>query len=389
MTEIPLGRHEGDRLEFKQQESLKQPESIGREVVGMLNAEGGEVWVGIVENEGQAVSLDPIPDPVKAQRTLRDHLVDTVEPSPRGEEVSVEIVRDSAGRGVLRVSIRPDQNRKPYALLKGGGRYFHVRFGDRLRLMSRDEIFRGQFPQSQAGDDLSMAIRGLQEERDRRQAEGKDLFWVGIVPVPEGALDIQDRSLWIYLQDPKRTGNRLHGWNFGNPYTEPELRKNRLLHGATVGTKVEILENGKLLLAIPLEGLRHGRSKQEISPYPLIEFPVSLFRLASRLYADYRVGKSGSVVADAALFGISGWTLRPYSPRSLHFHHPLEAPTSYKEGKDLTWERPLVFRRDSVIEEPDWCGFRLVRRIYEAFGYFEDQIPMEFNRDTRRLEIPD
>ena len=120
-----------------------------------------------------------------------------------------------------------------------------------------------------------------------------------------------------------------------------------------------------------------------------IEYPVARFRLASWIYRNQRVADSGKVLADAALIGIEGWVLRPYSPRSLHFQYPMEAPNAWTEGRDLIWDRALIFRGNEIIEEPDWCAFRLVRRFYEAFGYSEDKIPLEFDRGQRRLTIPD
>jgi hypothetical protein len=61
----------------------------------------------------------------------------------------------------------------------------------------------------------------------------------------------------------------------------------------------------------------------------------------------------------------------------------------YTTGDDLAWEDPLVFSLQEVIEEPDRCGFRLVRRVYEAFGFYEDAIPKEFDRKTGRLVLPE
>ena len=387
MKRIPLGQSETSTLEFKQKDSLTHPESIGREIVGMLNSTGGEVWIGIKEQDGIAVSLDPINDPESAQRSLRDYLMDVLEPPP-GDEVNIEIERDQAGRAIMRVRVRPSDDRKPYALLKRSGRHFFIRSGDRLRPMTREEIFPLRARSTDASD-LSAAAAGLRKEREGHERKGERVYWIALKPQPSATIDIQNPVIRCYLQDATHTGNRPHGWNFMSPYDEPELRRGQLVKGTKVGRTIEVRDNGSLSLTIDIDGLQHGRNEREIHPFALIEYPVALFRLASCLYRNQKVGDSGTILADAALIGVQGWILRPYSPRSIHFQHPLEDPHVWIEDRDLVWERALVFPGREVVEEPDWCGFRLVRRIYEAFGYFEDKIPVEFDRSKRHLIIPD
>jgi hypothetical protein len=388
VKKIPLGRHESSTLEFKQKDSLSHPESIGREIVGMLNSDGGEVWIGIKEQDGTSVSVDSIDDPDSAKRSLRDYLTDVLEPPPQGDEVDIGIEKDQGGRAVLWILIQPSENRKPYALLKGSGRYFYVRVGDRLRPMSREEIFSSRAPSKDPAD-LSVAADELRKEREGHQHKGESVYWIVLKPQPAAKIDIQDPGIRGYLQDATQTGNRPHGWNFMSPYEEPEVRKGRLVQGTKVGRTIEVRDNGTLSLTIGSEGLVHGRGEREIYPFALIEYPVALFRLASCLYRNLKVANSGKVLADAALIGVQGWVLRPYSPRSIHFQHPLGAPNAWTEGRDLVWERALIFPGSEIVEEPDWCGFRLVRRIYEAFGYLEDKIPLEFDRSKRRLIIAD
>ncbi len=384
MTGIPLGQHETNNLEFKQKDSLSQPESIGREIVGMLNSAGGEIWIGIKEQDGTAASLDPINDPESARKSLRDYLADVLEPAPQGDEVKIDVERDPDGRHVLRISALPSEDRKPYALLKKSGRHFFIRSDDRLRPMSREEIakqFQSRNPAQNAPDS---AVPALRKERDALQ-KSEGIYWIGLQPQPPEALNIQDVDIHRYLQDATLSGNRPHGWNFMSPYEEPELRSGKLVFGAKVGRTITIHENGHLSLKIDIDGLKHGRKERDIYPFALVEYPVALFRLASCLYRS----KSGTVLADAALIGIQEWTLRPYSPRSIHFQYPLHPAQSWTESRDMVWEQPLVFQKREIFEEPDWCGFRLIRPIYEAFGYSEDKIPMEFDHTNRRLIISD
>ena len=234
MKKIPLGRHESSTLEFKQKDSLSHPESIGREIVGMLNSDGGEVWIGIKEQDGTSVSVDSIDDPDSAKRSLRDYLTDVLEPPPQGDEVDIGIEKDQGGRAVLWILIQPSENRKPYALLKGSGRYFYVRVGDRLRPMSREEIFSSRAPSKDPAD-LSVAADELRKEREGRQHKGESVYWIVLKPQPAAKIDIQDPGIRGYLQDATQTGNRPHGWNFMSPYEEPEVRKGRLVQGTKSG----------------------------------------------------------------------------------------------------------------------------------------------------------
>jgi predicted HTH transcriptional regulator len=104
---IPLGQRESQRLEFKGADALKDPEKIAREVVAMLNAEGGEIWVGLREEEGRAVAVEAIPNAEAEGRRLLDYLVDTVEPPLRGNEVDVKPQNEGEGT-VLRVVAAPE-----------------------------------------------------------------------------------------------------------------------------------------------------------------------------------------------------------------------------------------------------------------------------------------
>jgi hypothetical protein len=48
----------------------------------------------------------------------------------------------------------------------------------------------------------------------------------------------------------------------------------------------------------------------------------------------------------------------------------------------------MVFSSQEVIDRPDRCAFRVVRRLYEAFGLSEDAIPHEYDREAGRLLFP-
>jgi hypothetical protein len=111
-----------------------------------------------------AISLDPISDPEGSQRSLRDYLMDVLEPPPLPDEVSVGIVKDQTDQAVLRARVQPTEGREPYALLKSGGRHFLIRSGDRLRPMTREEVL-GSPARSRNAADLAAATTELRKVR--------------------------------------------------------------------------------------------------------------------------------------------------------------------------------------------------------------------------------
>ena len=95
-----------------------------------------------------------------------------------------------------------------------------------------------------------------------------------------------------------------------------------------------------------------------------------------------------SLVAHLSLFNLRGWSLRPGSPSNWF---PLSrAPKAHIfELDDFILDRPLELKLDDLLEQPDRCGYRLIRRIYEAFDFGEDAIPAEYDRKTGRLILPE
>ena len=100
----PRGKTESQTLEFKGRDALKQMKAISRSVVAMLNASGGEIWIGVAEEVGMAVRVEPIEDVEERKQALWNHLVDTLDPIPKEEEVSLESVDTSEG-SVLRIEV--------------------------------------------------------------------------------------------------------------------------------------------------------------------------------------------------------------------------------------------------------------------------------------------
>lgn len=108
-------------------------------------------------------------------------------------------------------------------------------------------------------------------------------------------------------------------------------------------------------------------------------------RLGARAHGGCARAAPSWVLGDLALFGVGGWTLRPHSVRSIRYAFRRSEPFS---EPDLVWDEPLRFHWEEIAEHPDRCGFRLVQGVYAAFGFYEDEIPENFDRETEVLRFP-
>ncbi len=380
---IPLGQPEGERLEFKGRDVLRHLSNVSREVVAMLNASGGDIWIGLVEEQGRAVRVEAIENPAREINRLRDHFSDAIEPSPTSSEIVVDPVAFQDKGMLLKVRVKPKSGRRPYALREGTARHFIKRVHDRLRPMSREEVFSATTQKDPAREAASHKILAVRE-----QYRLNETFWLRIQPVGDSELRLS-KDFREYFTNPTRTGNRVAGWNFVDPNKEFEATPSEVRNGRDGEACVRVFRDGAVELTMPIinlywkstGGLGNGEAN-EIWPYVLLEYPVSIFRLAATIYRE-RGFQAEVVFGDLALFGIKRWTLRPYSPVS--WNYKLATPRRFEEGEEIVSVQPLSFSFEEVLNEPDRCAFRLVYRVYEAFGLFEEDMPTEFNRDTGRL----
>ena len=347
----------------------------------MLNADGGEVWIGLREEGGRAVAVESIVNSKIEERRLLDFLVDTIEPSLSNREIHVESLDKGEG-AVLQVTVTPESSRRPYAFLRKGGRHFVVRVGDRIRPMNREELFSQKIDPDPA---TALAESTVLEERRTLLERGEALFWLRFQPGKPVSLDIQDGRLREFLQNPHATGNRFDGWNFSKFEHGPRIQQDRLVTDPEDYQTVEIRRDGGLIFAAPLESLFWKGDEHEIWPPILMEYIVSAIRMAHAVYNEV-LQPVDPVVTDLVLTGVRGWKLRAGTPgpwfltnRSRMFTH----------ASDFVLTRPLVFRFGEIAEGPDRCGYRLVERVYEAFGIRREDIPRFFDSQSGRLIFPE
>ncbi len=392
----PLGKRESLTLEFKEAEALKVPANVAREVVAFLNGKGGEIWIGVTEVDGVATEVEGIPDPRAQRDRLQDVLVDLVEPSPTiGSEVEIDVAPFPGDplRALLRVVVQPGR-RGPYALLRQTSRAYLVRTGSRLRPMTREEVALGF---REAATDEEMASRvGREVVRHLRSCaeDGDAGLRVLVRAVGEVELHLEKERLEPLFRDPRRTGNRPLGWNFTSSQFG-ELRRFRqgARHGYRFGERdsvqwTEVSAGGDVEFAAGLERLKWQGPARSLWPLALLEFPVSLARLVRTLYEDFAAtppGPDARVVLGLGLFQIGNWTLAPGSPNSIAFL--MQKPRVYS-GADAFLGEPVVVPWKEMHATPDRCAFHLVRQVYQAFGYEEQDIPREYDPVAGRLTFP-
>lgn len=141
----PWGTRENERIEFKASEVLRSAagwRKLMEEVVGMLNARGGRILIGVRELDSVAAALDPIPEAERNayDHSMRDLLVDAIEPRVTDRDCRVRWLHALDGY-VLELDVRePAVGRGPFCKLSGKDRRYLVRVGDRLRPMKYAEL---------------------------------------------------------------------------------------------------------------------------------------------------------------------------------------------------------------------------------------------------------
>jgi hypothetical protein len=379
-----LGKRETATLEFKAAEILKTPAKVGREVVGFLNANGGEVWIGVQEKDGMAVPpLQAIPDVDKEKGALWDHLISTIEPLVLQSEVKL-IVVPHAGGSLIKIEVAKGA-RGPYAQIDRG-RHFPIRADHRLREMSREEII--DAVRKSPGDE-SRATEVVKELR-RAQKEvtvSSPRVWIRLAPTEPLALDFDDEATWnqfrAWLTNAKTTGNRASGWNFVVRLQEPKHWEEK--RGVKIGDEAipwvtTVSSAGEITFALSSQSLfKFDDDRRDLIIHALLELPVSIFRLAAEIIKRYGTDRPGlQIVTGMTITGMHDARLRPGSASDPLA--PWEAPRQLEEDTIEGDPAQLVFSADDVVSNPDRCGLRLVRLIYSAFGFDRDAIPPEFDQ---------
>lgn len=225
-----------------------------------------------------------------------------------------------------------------------------------------------------------------------------------------------------WLIDPKTTGNRSAGWNFTGKHGYSMWTSDVYHRNPRSSSTTGVSPAGTVTFSVDSrclywKGNDRGFTKvwpsvgndglpRDVWPYILIEYPVAIFRLMGKILEKYAGPHAElKVVGGFFVTGIEGWRLRPGSPQFCYDTYDLKwvgrqgGPTSGKPW--LPWQEPktfsgavlkvdpenLVFDAREFVQNPDRCALRLVRFIYAAFGFYEEVIPREFDRQAGVLRL--
>ena len=382
-----LGKAEDLHLELKASAALKQPEGILREVVGMLNADGGRIVVGVEEKVGRAVALEHIEQAEAQQMALQDQILDRIQPRP--QDTTVKIV-EIEGKQVLAVDVPPGVN-KPYAFSRQGALVFVRRYHDRLRPMSLEEVKTLLLEASMSQEkQLQAGIEGLRIERENflRDYAQTPVFRMVLTPTSTEAEIVDLKAAKPLLTDRAATHNRPLGWTFhsGTP-AQPIQGGLETGRRSPLYRHLMVRRDGHIEFRTLLDDFRwqepewvKREGSQVLYPYHLTEIPASVMRLASALYRPLQV----PVLAECLFANAAGWYISPYRPESMGWLSRLawRAPL----GQEEVVCGPLLFTAAEVQDTPDRCAFRLLRLLYEAVGYDYDEESMPFyNKSAQRF----
>ena len=383
----PLGRKEGQHLEFEDARALEDLASIAREVVAMLNStHGGEIWIGVAEKDEVAVELQAIPDADRQLRRVQDALIDRIEPSPGPDELTLETVPVER-RVLILVRTTKDPLRRPYALVQKGTRMYAIRVQGRIRPMTREEL--------RAAFQLEVERKPREEEVRSRILEtwdrNNDALMLHAVPIEHQRLD-PPLDLREALANPEPRGGRAGGWTYGNAFSRfaPDGDKSWRLDFETPRGRLRtrISADGALEFHAPLQWLSYERER-DFHPFALLEGPTSVLRMFGELLRSNPQRVPCPCLVGLALTGVRGWKLRPFSPHAVGFRsgHPGHEHRVFLESDEIVVGPDLVEWED-VVSGDDRVALRLIRGVYRWFGYEDDAIPKEFDQERRRLTIP-
>ncbi len=396
---VPIGQVEGQRLEFKGARALENLDTILQNVVGMRNANGGDVWIGVIEKDEAAIGVEPIAEVARECRRLEDATQDRISPKPQPGEITANRVDVGAAGAVIRVSVKArGRDERPAALLGSeGSRRYPVRVGARLRPMTDEEIFGPRAHTSDVSSRDGDRRAELLRLRDAHLGEAGNRLWFAVAP----GWRLRDRfecdpgRLRSLVWDPQLSRNRELGFHPLRPSApQPETREDSTFVEFFGGCRLEIHVSGRITFVAPLRLMSFPRDpfeteSREIWPIALMELPISLLRLAATLYREKRVlplGGDATVLVDFALVGAEQWTLGAHSPRSLGYR--FEPPHRLKDTKDFQLsDGPQATPWKEFVENPDAAFAGILTRVYRAFNWDESAIPAEFDRAARRLNL--
>jgi len=410
-----IGLRENEHIEFKVTYNLfgadaktveEEKYELLKDIASLANAGGGYIFVGVrADKNSVAVKFESIPDRdlERMKQSILALCVDHIEERITGLEVKHQVVSGS-NLVVIRV---PSSTRIPHMIKFKNNTHFTSRYQDGKREMTLAEI-RNDFNNDITGRRLhsietllngfkmqkhnSMTTDIFADDRLNESTDGKfvaqaslDEFkqsqplpslYLGIGPVETNSknLELTSSDMNSFLRSSS-SADRTLGWNMELvPRAYEVANSSRITMGEAGEPSISLLANGYLSFNVPLtKGFCWGQSEDEyssrprFSPYAVVEFPVSFFRMYKRLIEKFSV-KSSKWCVVLCYYKPKGFFLAPGHPLNPFFDSG--NAKMYSKANDLVitdvFEGPF---------EPDRISYQLVSKVYKEFGFTEHDVP--------------
>lgn len=194
-------------------------------------------------------------------------------------------------------------------------------------------------------------------------------------------LDTDDENLRSLLRRPP--GSRSDGW-IVRPDPEPTPSLEGISNPRDSWHYLSCERRAVLEFGTPIDDTfcwqqpaKERAKSPRLYPYAVVEYPVSFLRLWHALLAKFVPSLTGSVV-HLEFLNCAGCHLRPGHPGSIAYRSENLYPLR-------PWREPhleLPFRNLPIDFEPDFEAYELACRIYAAFGFEREAVPL-FDKDRR------
>jgi hypothetical protein len=377
------------------------------DIMALANASGGHLLIGI-QTDSQECARGFLPMHARHAKDLATQLRDLcaahITPIIEGLEIQPFCLDNSKDEWLVIVAM-PVSGRKPHMSAFRQQTKFSIRFGNRKREMTYEEILQAftarndqyfaqilskldSFTVSQTTKPLTEAeldevewwqITGHYDlssklRRDFSNRSGQNRFF-RLVAIPtvlqDYAAKIGEASIQQLLLN---SIGRRDGWT---TRASPPIRRTRFGYESEniEFHHVRLLNNGALEFSTAIDQYFCWRQPPDsiekhprLYPYAVVEFPLSFCRQYLQIVSLLRV--TSDVIFQMEYHNIEGAILLPFRPESVGYALPLE-PVRAWDKKNLIL-KPQTAAYPFVPEE---VTYSMLLDLYHSFGYEERHVP--------------
>jgi hypothetical protein len=357
---VSQAAQETDTAEFKQQmwgKSDDDKREMLRDIVSFANHKGGEIYVGIREEDGIAVEVEGVEGEGQVER-IHSSCRSAIDRPLQGLQVYPVPLANERSVIIVRV---PYSLNGPHMVTFKGVNQFWVRHGRQKAPMTVDEIedaFMRRFESETAVE------RFIAERKERAQTDAGVAPWLFLAVTPiflrEDIIDPGDPQVQRLLTRPPEHPNHEH-WILGDVDIHPSLAGlagEYVRDGQTIRRR-EVYRNGHVEFGTRTFGSREPGTEDErlaIRAKQIVLQTYSFLRLAVELYREQ--GAAGPVVLSMALFNATSTRLLYgglFTEHSARWNEPrLDIPPIYLQELDAEFGAAVKRLNDRF-----WNAFRL------------------------------